>query len=433
MISPVGLSAAAAVVMALGLQIQPTVSLAGTPLRVSAADIVAALCVPLAAWLWWRYREGMRRDSLILWLVPAAAATIVMTYGLAIGAAGSGGVQPWALIKYAGWFVLLAYAALGAILATANPGKAIRAFTWTTVLTHAVLLAVYLVFASAGMDWPGTSTPRMSGLIANPNAYGFALLCGLALFLAGKDLPGLRIGRLGLEALAGLLCAGVLFSRSVGALIGLGVMIAVFLVLRGNVVPLARIALFAGLIYVAPAGILATLSQWNIASPQHTSSFSKPRRLGIEDKLRHPEQFGGGLVGRTGPAQRAIAAWRKAPLFGTGLGTFLLREQQLAKTDGAALQVHNTALWLLSEFGIVGLAVFAGCYFGFLLFLYRARGRLAERDPPLAAAVVAGLLIMVAWGADSLVHELMYQRLPWFILGMCAAAALTPPAHGAPE
>ena len=423
-----GTAAAAAAAFAMGLHVQPTLDLFGSPVRVSLADVVALLLIPYILCLLREQRQWLRALWLRSLLWPAAS-SVVMTYGLVIGAEPNGSIGSWALVKYAGWFALLYFAGTGMVLAATQGIRLFHAFAWTFVLIHVTLAGAYLVLASLGLGWPGPYTPRLAGLMTNPNAYGLAMLCAISLMLACSSVFRERLGQFGYEALTAALCAGILFSRSIGALGALAIIFFTFLIVRGHVVSVLRTLLAGGLIYAAPFLIHGVLKD---SVPELVEQKAKGR-FGIGDKLKSPDRFGSSLVVRLESNARAIDAWFEAPILGIGLGTYLERERRNPGPEGESPQIHNTPLWLLTEFGIVGLIIFAGMAAAFTTFLIRAVRDLHQRDPPRADIIFAGLLILLAWIAASLVHELMYQRAPWFILGLCAGLAVTRSAAARPR
>ncbi|WAJ35835.1 lysylphosphatidylglycerol synthase domain-containing protein [Pseudomonas sp. GOM7] len=102
--------------------------------------------------------------------------------------------------------------------------------------------------------------------------------------------------------------------------------------------------------------------------------------------------------------------WLKNPLFGAGLGAFYHESSELLGID---VIIHNTALWILAEFGVVGFALFAAPFI--CIFKYALSG--------CGLRVVRNALIMLflVFAAMSLFHEVFYQRIFWVFLGACIA------------
>lgn len=102
--------------------------------------------------------------------------------------------------------------------------------------------------------------------------------------------------------------------------------------------------------------------------------------------------------------------WLKNPLFGAGLGAFYHESSELLGID---VIIHNTALWILAEFGVVGFALFAAPFI--CIFKYALSG--------CGLRVVRNALIMLflVFAVMSLFHEVFYQRIFWVFLGACIA------------
>ena len=409
---------AAAGLLAVGLHVQPTLLFAGSLVRFSLSDIIALLLAPFAAWLMFQNRRLLKRIDVRVACGLLALATLVMSYGLVIGAQSNGGVTSWALVKYAGWFVLLYYASLGILLSLSGGGRVITVFAGVFVAIHAALTGIFVVSASLGVGWMGEASPRFSGLMTNPNAYGLSLLCGIALLLVRSESFAARWPKYSTELLCGVLVAGVLFTRSVGAVAGLIVAAGVFLIFSGKLVRLLRVLMVAAVVYGLPlAG--SSLVKW-AGVEQQFDIFGR----GIADKVVNPDDYAFSWSARLASNGRALDKWQEAPWFGSGLGSFLVAETARAREDISPLQIHNTLLWLLAELGLVGLGIFISLFATASVMFFQKMCKLREHDPPQAGIMFAALMIMAAWCVMGLAHELMYQRLPWFLFGVCFGVML---------
>jgi putative inorganic carbon (HCO3(-)) transporter len=123
------------------------------------------------------------------------------------------------------------------------------------------------------------------------------------------------------------------------------------------------------------------------------------------------------------------------PLFGVGLGNFedlnrysrhrpnfIIGEQRVYR-------IHNTSWWILTEFGLVGLVIFA-CFIG---WFFVEGAAVYRRAPPEHAQIVLGLMcahagmLGLSFGIESL-----YQRHWWFAMALIGSArVITRTAQGA--
>jgi hypothetical protein len=97
------------------------------------------------------------------------------------------------------------------------------------------------------------------------------------------------------------------------------------------------------------------------------------------------------------------------PLFGAGLGAFVATFEH---EHGRFLIIHSTPVWLLAETGIIGFLAFAVPYLIALGAGLRSSGK--------GLSDVGGTLLVLALlavGVMCQVHELLYQRSLWLLLG----------------
>jgi O-antigen ligase len=102
--------------------------------------------------------------------------------------------------------------------------------------------------------------------------------------------------------------------------------------------------------------------------------------------------------------------WEGAPVFGSGLGVFMTRSPEWL---GHAQVIHSTPLWILAEFGLLGLAVFGGAFFVFARGAWKGRGNL-----PASGAL---MMLLGVFAVFCVAHEIFYQRLFWLVLGVLLA------------
>jgi O-antigen ligase len=103
-----------------------------------------------------------------------------------------------------------------------------------------------------------------------------------------------------------------------------------------------------------------------------------------------------------------LQAWLRHPVFGGGLGTFLLERE----TAGLPLVViHSVPVWFLAEMGLVGLAA----YLAFVGSVATAGVAALARNNDLARGLLIVVTVFVLMG---LVHDIFFQRTFWFACGL---------------
>ena len=110
--------------------------------------------------------------------------------------------------------------------------------------------------------------------------------------------------------------------------------------------------------------------------------------------------------------KRSYLYWLEKPVIGIGLGSYMWRSKKENVSEDV-ITIHNSALWLLVETGIVGLLIFS-------IFTYKTTSSLIKygyigENIRLDKAMVC--IILVFLGA-SIGTEVLYQRYFWLLLGM---------------
>lgn len=105
----------------------------------------------------------------------------------------------------------------------------------------------------------------------------------------------------------------------------------------------------------------------------------------------------------------AIKMWKSNPIFGAGLGAFIAAHMNDFKDP---LTIHNTALWVLTEMGVVGFILFLAIPLAFLSHLWKQSKIELKKDD------FALILIGITFTLFSQTHDMLYQRVFWFLLGM---------------
>jgi hypothetical protein len=103
-----------------------------------------------------------------------------------------------------------------------------------------------------------------------------------------------------------------------------------------------------------------------------------------------------------------LQAWLQHPVFGNGLGAFLLDRMNAGLP---VIVIHSVPVWFMAEMGLVGLA-------GYVIFVASLLwyGVLALwRNPGRARGLLVVVTVFVLMG---LVHDVFFQRTFWFAIGL---------------
>lgn len=356
--------------------------------RLAASDLVIALLIPLLV-------LSIRNIRLCPQVVALGACTLLLAIGVIRGP-----MDIWGMTKFGGWFVLLAYAGTGILLS-----KHYHLFARVYVFALCILILCFVGLTVAGIHWGGPRDPRFSGLMSNPNAFALALLCGVVMCQGAFS---------SWEPPAAILTAGILFTGSLAGFVALAAIVFLWLAWNRKLSSFVRVAGITIMVYFTPiilnyvlheltpkvekfigVGLITKFSA--IGSPQENTFVSPKGNLRIYQLPNRSFEM------RAKSNEQAINLWKQSPVFGAGLGTFWEKYR-----DGGAI-IHSTPIWLLTEMGVVGLAAFAFLAMSFGWFFWRCQ-------------CYSGLLVLVGWGMMSLPHEMMYQRIPWLVLGLLCGA-----------
>lgn len=378
--------------LAAGLQVQLVLPIGIAGIKVSPADMGVAI----AGLLLLSSRGGRRAiaglGGVALWL---AAATLVLTLSLVNGYIQLGRVSTWALgSKYLGWYILLGYLATGLWISQQDLSRRfIALFVIACTVTAFVTGTIALVFSGTGLLPTWLVHIPLWGLVENRNAFSFLLLAALAATLADGARTAPIFAR-GAPVILAVLGQSLVYSGSRAALAASACVVAAGLWMR-----LLGWGVLARSVAIGLALCAATLSlraAMPIPEAQAPSLYGSPASSDTE---------------RWDSTRMALQTWQQHLVLGAGLGQFIEQQAQQGKTP---VIIHNTPLWLLTETGAIGAAVFLALGVAVLR-------RLDPRGIPdgdARAACLGALLLFVAFAAVTQVHELLYQRVLWIILGL---------------
>lgn len=243
-------------------------------------------------------------------------------------------------------------------------------------------------------------TLNFEGYAANRNAFAFQLLTVMALVLGYARVYARYSARLhrsrlswSFAVLLGIVLAGLLWTGSrAGWLVG-GVMLL-----------LARINRLADRKMIA-SGIMVGAILWTgvwVLSNSVQSALRNPVQSALSTDYSDKERWATWI--------HAVELWRESPVFGAGLGVLIAKSSSWL---GHSQVIHSTPLWLLSEFGLIGVALM-----GWVFFLLVHHDSAKRSFLPARRALS---LLILAFAIFSLAHEIFYQRIFWFVLGAVLA------------
>jgi O-antigen ligase len=326
------------------------------------------------------------------WRVWHFALLLLFAVGLLVSALREGAVTPYQYLNK-GFGLLTLFAAYAMITSEVESWgqlrRAMRVFVLGVTVQNVVALAALLASYVAKMQFSfiNYDNERLSGFLYDPNAYGGLLVVALAFNLVGSA-GSVPVTRGWLRLFCNMtLALGIVFTFSRSAWMALAATWLVYLVLQPKLAAKTLGIVAAGLpVLVAMIGL-------GLLSPK--------RMLDRPDTIQQ----------RVGLINDSLAQFEKHPVFGMGLGEFRAAE---------GLIVHNTPLWFLADFGLVGLGVFMGFVGWFLVAGFKAY-LAAPQD---GKAYVVGLLAAYCGMLGlSMGIEGFYQRHWWLCFALIAAAA----------
>uniref|UniRef100_Q01WX4 O-antigen polymerase n=1 Tax=Solibacter usitatus (strain Ellin6076) TaxID=234267 RepID=Q01WX4_SOLUE len=356
----------------------------GNEVNFAPADVLMLLVLVLAA--------GQLKYRKPAWTIWHFAIATLFAAGSLVAALRFGVLDRYEFVnKDAGLLLpFLSYAAITTCITRwEDLRRILRVFTFTVVVENIMAVTAFLL-----SYFFGTSNPfvrygglRLSGMLLDPNAYG-GLLVAAYVILEGASVgpeplfkwPTLWVSRVSL-------LLGILFTFSRSAWVALGLALVLLFLVQTR----AAIRLVLGGLIGAPS-LLLLMGQRFV--PVFEEMASRPKQV----------------QGRFDLIQDAFQAFSLHPFFGGGIGSFRLGEGEIA---------HNSAMWFLADFGIVGLAVLLG-----FLGWFFAKGWFAYRFAPVRAKplVLALLLAHTAMFGLAMGIEAFYQRHWWLVLGLIASS-----------
>lgn len=371
--------------------------------------VLGTLLIRKTIWPHWNIPLGL------LWPI---ALSFLLCFAMWNGHRITGEWSQWAIInKFVGWFILMAYFVLGAWIAT-NFGKRslkflLKAFLLTSILVSSAHL-IYILLADFGIIPPHFHY-QLTGFMGNRNAMGLLIICTFALLIVPAVAKEYLVHPWIYRFYMALFPMIVIYneSRAVWAAVLIPVVGVLFLFRKHGLQALTLPA----------AALLVTLTLLTILDK--TDATTRELRSGDVSVQHNGETIYAGDYQRLRVLFDSIEFWKEHPVTGIGLGTFIHKQdEKYADTETVALSIIDSSpLWVTVEFGMIGACLFCAFYILSLYTLKRTGGDCRNEAGPYEALRISMLLILLAFAAMSLFHELLYTRFIWLFLGMALAVS----------
>ncbi len=315
------------------------------------------------------------------------------------------GLTSWALVnRLFGWLVILCYAGTGALLVMRRNGEGLRMLLRAFIaaglaVTVLDLLQVFLIVLGV-MPPSSMDGPRIEGFAQNPNAFAFQILL-VAIAIIALRKPGKSTLLPFALTIMGLVFAG---SRAGQGTFVLIMLLALYLrMVTWRWLALSLLIAAVGVVIVSGDALRLIVTQdWNhplVRIFQYETVDTGPSNT---------QRFLSVLWG--------LQMFASHPVFGAGLGAFI---DSHSKGNEFPLIIHSTPIWLLAEMGLVGCLVFVVPWVLIVKREWRDWFASARRHD---SAGILLLLSLMGFAFMAEVHELLYQRALWLILGAALAS-----------
>ncbi len=403
-------------------------------LRINLADlllpfvgifILSSLLLKKSSWPHWQ------KPFSALWLV---ALTVVMTLSLMNGYRLSGELSNWALInKFTGWFILMAYLYAGAWLGTNHAETTTKAlikplifcFLFITSLSAAsIIMAGYdlLPLPLARLVIPDYY--QLESMMGNRNALAF-LFAVVTVFTTVFSSRHPEIIPRWFLILFWSLFPALLCLNGSRAMWLAAILLLIYLGITNKQIFLRFIflpLLFGSIFFVS---VLHESQRNLIFSPFVSSSKLYNHSLREENseqrdaKNEQPNIHNGDNV-RLKIIESSLERWKQSPILGAGIGGGIAYQKE--KYGETIDLIDNSMLWILTDMGLIGLAAFISCFAAMLVALWPYfREQKQVLPPERQTFLICTFLMLLVFGVFSLVHEILYTRFLWFILGLALA------------
>ena len=393
-------------------------------LTVNLADPVAFLAAISFLIIW--YREYLHQA---VWringLAPAMFLFVIMiSYGWTYGYVNYGVVDWASFNRGVGFLVLLAYLFSGSMVTAFFGRRAVRLIIRAILISTLCILVLYvstIYFLDkdtiSRLQW---RTFLFNGFIGNRNALAFVLTLVLSTSLAIKE-P--ILGRWRPTAIS-LIFFLLLISGSRTGIITAGLVVAVamyfgYFSLKELVQTLiATVAIsflhFLLTYLIAYLSLLGAniLTGANMPAGANVPAGAKGITGTSVLKSLDSKLLSRINVDRVASYRLGFEMWLANPVFGAGMGAFI---SEYMNDFRVPLTIHNSGLWILAEMGLAGFVLFLSLPLAILAHIRKKYCRKFQWDD------FALLLCLISAGVFSQAHDILYQRILWFMLGLLAA------------
>jgi len=381
-------------------------------LTVNLADPVAFLAAISFLIIWYRsyLHHAVWR---IKGLAPAMVLFAVMiVYGWTYGYVHYGAIDWASFNRGLGFLVLLAYLFSGSMVTAFFGRRAIRLIVRAILISTLCILVLYV----STIDFLDKDTIRnlrwrsflFNGLIGNRNALAFVLTLVLSTALAIKEpiLGRWRPTAISLIFFLLLICGSRTGIIAAGLLVAVAMYFRYFSVKELVQTLIATVAISLLHFLITQFLTYVLVHDANIpTSAKGTSGASVLKSMDAKllSKI-HSDRVASYKLG--------LEMWLENPVFGAGMGAFISKYMNDFRVP---LTIHNSGLWILAEMGLAGLVLFLSLPLAILAHIRRKYCRNFQWDD------FALLLCLVSTVVFSQGHDILYQRILWFMLGLLAA------------
>lgn len=264
----------------------------------------------------------------------------------------------------------------------------LRNFVVAVVLQTALASTALFVVQLRGISlpWINFAGTRLSGFLVDPNAFGglldVALIIHAVTYFSRRPLIRGSFGVLCMVVLSG----GLVLTLSRSAWIGFFVACIPLVALRPRLA--VRILMIAALALLVVFLILGSDKSQSLTTVAERSNT---------------------VQARVDQAVEALPLIAMNPILGTGLGGF---------SDRFGWIIHDTALWMLTDFGLLGLTVFL-CFGMWFLVQGRSAYQLSQLgERPVVLGLLCAHLSMLGFSVGI---EAWYQRHWWVVMALLAS------------